>query len=160
MVQERQSQQDYFRTIMMTVVGQAFDAASYRLENTPLQWIGGKYRFVKSFDNDLYGFIDFQTLIYTDSMWSSGAPSRFRVQLTRSDDAKGRATDHPQYVTRSLSQLVVDDFGVNILPSADYWWSYHDTDSLGKGLAEAGHLAVGYGLPWLAGDLIPPNSAT
>ncbi len=160
MVQERQSQQDYFRTIMMTVVGQAFDAAGYRLENTPLQWMGGKYRFLKTFDTGLYGFIDFQTLVATDNMWSSGVPSRFRVQLTRSDDSKGRKTAHDQYVTRSLSQLVVGDFGVNILPDADYWWTYQNTDSLGKCLAEAGHLVVGYGLPWLSGDLVPPDTET
>jgi hypothetical protein len=28
--------------------------------------------------------------------------------------------------------------------------------ALGKGLAEAGHLAIGYGMPWLSGDL-PTN---
>ena len=50
---------------------------------------------------------------------------------------------------------MVEDFGVKILPAADHWWSYSDTDSLGKALAEAGHLVVGYGLPWLAGELIP-----
>jgi hypothetical protein len=56
-----------------------------------------------------------------------------------------------------LSELVVGDFGVNILPSADHWWTYSDTDSLGHALAEAGHLAVGYGMPWLAGELEPPS---
>jgi hypothetical protein len=29
-------------------------------------------------------------------------------------------------------------------------------DELGKALAEAGHLVIGYGIPWLAGDLVPP----
>lgn len=157
MVQERQSQQDYFRTILRTVVGQAFDAANYHLKQSPLQWAGGKYRFTKSFDNGLYGLIDFQVLIYTENMWSSGMESRFRVQLTRSDDQNGKSTHHEQYDTRTLSELVVGDFGVNILPSADHWWTYQDTDSLGKGLAEAGHLVVGYGMPWLSGDLTPPE---
>lgn len=157
MVQERQSQQDYFRTILMTVVGQAFDAAGYHLKQVPLQWAGGKYRFTKKFDNGLYGLIDFQVLIYTNSEWSSGMPSRFQVRLTRSDDHNGKPTAHEKYAMRSLSQLVVEDFGVNILPSADHWWTYHDTDSLGKGLAEAGHLIVGYGMPWLSEALLPPS---
>ncbi len=160
MVQERQSQQEYFQTILRTVVGQAFDAAGYEFKHAPMQWIGGKYRFEKQFETGLYGFIDFQTLVYADNMWSSGMASRFKVQLTRSDDPNGKATGHEQYVTRSVSQLVVADFGVKILPNADHWWEYRDTDSLGKGLAEAGHLVVGYGMPWLAGDLTPPDTAT
>jgi hypothetical protein len=156
MVQERQSQQDYFHTLLLTVVGQAFDAAGYHLKQSPLQWAGGKYRFIKSFEHGLYGLIDFQVLVYTENMWSSGMASRFHVQLTRSDDPNGKLTHHDKYMTRTLSQLVVGDFGVKILPSADHWWTYHDTDSLGKGLAEAGHLIVGYGMPWLSGDLMPP----
>lgn len=160
MAPARQSQQDYFRALLRTVVGQAFEAAGYRFQATPLQWAGGKYRFVKAFENGLFGLIDFQVLVYSDSMWSSGAPSRFRVQLTRSDDRYGRASSHADYATRSLSQLVAGDFGVPILPAVDYWWTYRDTDSLARGLAEAGHLAVGYGLPWLAGDLTPPAPET
>lgn len=160
MVQERQSQQDYFRTILRTVVGQAFDAAGYQFKHAPMQWIGGKYRFEKSFDSGFYGFIDFQALIYADNMWSSGMENRFRVHLTRSDDPNGKATDHEQFITRSLSQLVVGDFGVKILPDVDHWWTYRDTDSLGKGLAEAGHLVVGYGMPWLSGDLTLPDKQT
>jgi len=159
-MQERQSQQDYFRTILRTVVGQAFEAAEYRFKHAPMQWIGGKYRFEKQLDDELYGFIDFQTLVYTDNMWDSGMPSRFKVQLTRSDDPNGKPSDHEQYVTRSLSQLVVGDFGVKILSDVDHWWTYRDTDSLGKGLAEAGHLVVGYGIPWLAGELSPPDKET
>ena len=52
---------------------------------------------------------------------------------------------------------MVEDFGVAILPSADHWWAFHDTESLGAALAEAGHLVVGYGMPWLAHELIPPD---
>lgn len=158
MAPARQSQQDYFSALLRTVVGQALDAAGYRFQTAPLQWAGGKYRFVKAFDDGLFGLIDFQVLVYSDSMWSSGAPSRFRVQLTRSANRNGKADAHAGYATRSLSQLVVGDFGVGILPSTDYWWSYRDTDSLARGLAEAGHLTVGYGLPWLAGDLMPPET--
>ncbi len=152
MLPERQAAQDYFRTLLRTVLGQAFAAAGYRLAQAPLQWAGGKFRFVKPFEDGSQGMIDFQALVYSDSAWSSAAPSRFRVQLARSQAGNILAA-------RSLSQLVVADFGVLILPSADHWWAYSDTDSLGKALAEAGHLAIGYGMPWLAGELSPPSAA-
>ncbi len=149
MERERQTGQEYFGTLLQTVVGQAFAAAGYQLERAPLQSAGGRFRYVKSFSDRARGIIDFQVLVYSDTMWSSGASSRFRVQLTRATEPGGD-------VSRSLSRLVVEDFGVNILPAADFWWTYNDTDSLGKALAEAGHLIVGYGLPWLAGELSPP----
>lgn len=149
MAPERHKAQEYFGALLQTVVGQAFAAAGYQRERAPMQAAGGRFRYVKDFPDGSRGIIDFQVLIYSDSMWSSGAPSRFRVQLTR-ESAQEVA------VARSLSRLVVEDFGVKILPAADYWWSYNDTESLGKALAEAGHLIVGYGMPWLAGELAPP----
>lgn len=157
MMQERKTGQDYFRTLLQMVAGQAFGAAGYQLLDAPLQWAGGKYRFVKALPAGFFGLIDFQVLVYSDSSWSAGAPSRFKVQLTRSRNAHGYGKGDPATITRSLSQLVVVDFGVAILPSADHWWRYHDTESLGAALAEAGHLVVGYGIPWLAGELSPPS---
>ena len=62
MLQERQAQQDYFRTLLRTVVGQAFDAAGYQIQIAPLQWAGGKYRFIKAFENGWFGLIDFKCL--------------------------------------------------------------------------------------------------
>ncbi len=155
-MQERQAGQDYFRTLLRTVVGQAFVAAGYHFEDAPLQGAGGRYRFIKAFSDDSFGLIDFQVLVYSDTMWSAGAPSRFRVRLARSSERSGLPGVGDGYAFRSLSQLVVGDFGVNILPDANHWWTYNDTDSLGKALAEAGHLVVGYGIPWLAGELSPP----
>ncbi|MDE2637299.1 MAG: hypothetical protein OXI30_13130 [Chloroflexota bacterium] len=156
MAQERQARQDYFQTLLRTVVGQAFDAAGYEFEKAPLQWAGGKYRYAKALPNGFFGLIDFQVLVASDTMWSVGAASRFTVQLTRSHDRHGQARAEAGYVTRGLSQLVVEDFSVAILPAADHWWTFADTESLGKALAEAGHLIVGYGMPWLAGELTPP----
>lgn len=156
MVQERQAGQDYFRALLQTVLGQALSAAGYQLQEAPLQWAGGKYRFAKAFPDGFTGLIDFQVLVYSDTMWSAGAPSRFHVQLTRARDTHGLASDSSAHVTRGLSQLVVEDFRVAILPTADHWWRFHDTATLGAALAEAGHLLVGYGIPWLAGELIPP----
>lgn len=153
---ERQKDQEYFGTLLRTVVGQAFTAAGYQFEPAPLQNAGGRFRFKRAFDDGSRAWIDFQVLVYSDTMWSGGAPSRFRVQLTRLQADRG-ASSSAGPISRSLSQLVVADFGVKILPSADHWWTYHDTDSLGQALAEAGHLIVGYGIPWLAGELAPPN---
>ena len=56
-----------------------------------------------------------------------------------------------------MSALVVKDFGVAILPSADHWWTFRDMNELGTALAEAGHLVVAYGMPWLAGELSLPG---
>ncbi len=154
-MQERQAGQHYFSALLRTVVGQAFAAAGYHFEAESLQSAGGRYRFVKTFDDGGLGWIDFQVLVTSDTMWSAGAPSRFRVQLTRSPARSGTASATGR-LSRSLSQLVVSGFGVKILPVADHWWSYRDTESLGKAVAEAGHLVVGYGIPWLAGELSPP----
>jgi hypothetical protein len=153
-----QSPQEYFRLLLLTVVGQAFSAAGYALEERPAQWAGGLFRFVKAFENGLYGFIEFQYLHYTDTEFSSGVPSRFRVTLVRSEQPNASAkSSHPESDRRTLSQLVVEDFGVGILPSADHWWTFKNTTELGNALAEAGHLVVGYGMPWLSGDLAPPS---
>lgn len=157
-MQNAQTPQEYFRLILLTVVGQAFSAAGYTLDERPMQWAGGMFRFVKIFEDGLHGFIEFQLLASSETMWSSGMPSRFRVTLTRSDQPTASAmSDHPQFARRGLSELVVEDFHVNILPSAEYWWTFKTTEELGKALAEAGHLIVGFGMPWLAGDLTPPS---
>lgn len=153
-----QTPQEYFRLVLLTVIGQAFAAAGYELEESPVQWAGGMFRFVKSLDSELKAFIEFQLLAYVETQWASRQPSRFRVTLTRTDQsAPAAASSHPAYMRRDLSALVVDDFGVAILPSAAHWWPFANTDELGKALAEAGHLTIGYGMPWLSGDLLPPS---
>lgn len=151
----RQSAQDYFRMLLLTVVGQAYDAAGYALEERPIQWASGQFRFVKPLDAELSAILEYQHLAYADTEWSSGMPSRFRVTLIRTDQANAALhSSHRLYARRTLSALVVADFGVAILPSADHWWHYRTTEELGHALAEAGHLVVGYGMPWLSGDLL------
>jgi hypothetical protein len=141
-MKQDQSPQEYFRLILLTVVGQAFAAAGYTLDERPAQWAGGLFRFIKTLPNGAQSAIEFQQLHY-----AGDAPSRFRVSLSRSDWPN---------TPRTLSQLVVSDFRVAILPSEDYWWTFADVTELGKALAEAGHLVIGFGIPWLAGDLVPP----
>lgn len=159
MTQDAQTPQDYFRLILMTVVGQAYDAAGYHLEDQPLKWAGGQFRFKKALDDELNAFVEYQLLAYVDTEWSAGMPSRFRVMLTRTNKNDPRITsDHAKYVQKDLSNLVIEDFKVAILPSANHWWTFKSTDELGKALAEAGHLVVGYAMPWLVGDLDPTAS--
>jgi hypothetical protein len=147
---QSQSPQEYFQAILLTVVGQAFLAAGYPLEERPLRWANGLFRFVKPLEPDAQAAIEFQHLAYTQ-----GNPSRFTVFLERK--ALGPSAALPA-VRLSLSKLVVGEFGVAILPEIDYWWTFHSTTQLGGALAEAGHLAVAYGMPWLAGDLLPPSA--
>lgn len=158
MVAERQASQDYFLALLQTVIGQALDAAGYNLERSPLQWAGGKYRFVKALEDDCVALIEFQVLVYSDNAWSTAQPSRFNVQLGRPGPLGAGKNDADRFSIRNLGQLVVRDFGVKILPAEDHWWRYHDTDSLAEALAEAGYLLVGYGMPWLAGELLPPSA--
>lgn len=149
----QQEQNDYFRLILLTVVGQAYAAAGFRLEEKPTQWAGGQLRFFKQLNQELYAFIAYQHLPYSEPQ-----PSRFRVTLARTDKLNpALSSRHPKFDRRTLSVLVVEDFGVNILPAADYWWEYRTTEELGRALAEAGHLIAGYGIPWLAGELTPPE---
>ena len=153
-----QTPQAYFRVILLTVVGQAFTAAGYELEETPIQWAGGRFQFKKSLESGLHAFLEYQLLAYTDTEWSSGVPSRFRVTVTRTDqDNPLLESDHTDFVQRDLGTLIVEDFGVQVLPASDYWWTFSNTDEMGKALAEAGHLVIGYAMPWLAGELQAPN---
>jgi hypothetical protein len=137
--------QSAFRDLLLTVVGQAFDAAGYALDEQPLKWAGGQFRFSADLPDGLTATLEFQHLAYQDTEWSSGMPSRFRVTAARSDGLR-----------RDLSTLVVTDFGVAILPSDKHWWTYRSISDLGRALAEAGSLAVAYAMPWLSGDLTPP----
>ena len=138
------SANDSFREMLLTVVGQAFDAAGYHLVDQPMKWANGQFRFTKSLADGNTATIEFQNLAYEDTEWASGNPSRFKVSLTRSDGFK-----------RDLSALVVTDFGVAILPSPEHWWMYRDIVSLGRALGEAGSLAVAYGMPRLDGSITP-----
>jgi len=148
MLEERRSLTQHFHKLLLTVVGQAFAAAGYIPEENPIQQAGGLFRFQKQLDAETTALIEFQLLVYTDTAWASGKQSRFRVNLRREGNKP---------VSRLLSALLVEDFGVLILPSADHWWTFRDPASLGHALAQAGQLAVGYAIPWLDGELHPPN---
>lgn len=151
----RQSAHSYFQSLMQLVVGQAYTSAGYLLEERPLQWAGGMYRWQKELEDAVIAIIDYQALVHTLTEHVPSQPSRFRITLTRTPAKHPKPTAHPRYASRTLSQLVVEDFGVAILPNASYWWTYTDTHSLGQALAESGHLVIGYGMGWLDGTLSP-----
>jgi len=153
MIPNSDSPQDYFRLILTTVVSGAYTAAGYLLDENPTQWAGGMFRYGKQLDSGdyagMYTAIDYQHLHY-----SEGDFGRFRVTLARSDQASGKLSRHPHSVRRLLSALVVEDFGVQVLRSPDHWWEYRNVTEMGDALGEAGHLVIGFGLPWLSGDLM------
>lgn len=144
-----------FRLLLVTVVIQAYTAAGYTLDERPDQWAGGLFRFVKPFEAGPYAgmmaAIEYQHLYFPEN-----AVGQFRVSVVRS--ALPRQTLAPGQipVRRILTGLLWADFGVRVLPDPEYWWSYATVTELGAALAESGHLLVGYGIPWLAGDLAAP----
>ncbi len=154
----KQQATDHFRTLLITVVGQAFRAAGYHLVDSPVKQAGGLFRFQTSLADGLHGFIEFQLLYLPATEWSGAVSSRFRVSLVRTDQPNAQAhSQHPRFARKLLSVLVVNDFDVPILPSSQHWWQYSNTEQLGNALAEAGHLVVGYGVPWLAGEFDTPD---
>jgi hypothetical protein len=147
---------ELFRQTVLTVMEHVFTASGYELEHNPLKWSAGQYRFKHSFDDGMVGFIEYQLLYFPSSEWASNPLARFRITLTRTDQPDPMLpSSHPRFAQRTLSELVVKDFGVRILPSEDHWWSFRTVQELGQALSVAGHLIVGYGLGWLSGDLVP-----
>lgn len=151
-----QTPQEHFRLILLTVVGQAFERAGYLLDDAPTAWAGGLFRFRKTLNTGPYAgliaIIEFQFLYYTE-----GRPALFRVHLIRTDQTDvNAASRHVDSARKLLTELVVRDFRVPIVPSVDHWWSYRDINAMGRALGEAGSLAIGYGMPWLDGSLLPP----
>lgn len=152
-----------FRMLLQMVLGQALVAAGYELMQNEIKESGGRYIFWKQFSENtptlqgLYAFIEFQNLSYVSSEWAPRAASRFTVYLTRSDaDLPHLPSLDPDFAHCMLSELVVRDFSVAILPTAQFWWPYHGRTELCDALSEAGHLLIGYGIPWLDDELTPP----
>jgi Flp pilus assembly CpaE family ATPase len=81
MLEERQSMHDYFRQLLLTVVGQAYGAAGYTLEEAPLKWIAGNFRFIKTLDDGFFAYIDYQVLVYSENEHVDRLPSRFVSNL-------------------------------------------------------------------------------
>lgn len=144
--------QEHFQEMLLRVVGQALSAAGYALEENPVHWSGGLFRFQKR-QAGLALMVEYQVLTYVDG------PARFRAALARRayPQAEGGAALAATRIT--LSRLLWDVFRVHVLPAADHWWTFADVQALSDGLLESGKLLVGYGLPWLDGSLVPTSGA-
>ena len=137
-----------FRQALLTVQGQALEAAGYHLQSQPLQWNAGLFRFSRR-DAEHLLIVDYQLLVHPEQA------ARYQPRLRRASGpvATSLAVATSPADAISLPRLVWDGFGVRVLPAADYWWSFADAPVLAEGLLEAGKLLVGYGLPWLDGSL-------
>ena len=78
-----QSPQDYFRLLLLTVVGQAFTAAGYTLEERPAQWSGGLFRFTKPLENTMSAFIEYQLLAFENEGHGIDRPENLKILYTR-----------------------------------------------------------------------------
>jgi hypothetical protein len=138
----------YFQETLLKIAGQAFNAAAYQLENNLTHHGRGLIRFQKllpTLGNDIYGFIEWQLLIFEQSPWT-----RFRVNLLRNQGTEARAlTPYEHRSEHSLSYIMWEVFQARVLPDADYWWGFRDGNELPYLIAEAGKLVFGYGIPWL-----------
>ena len=80
MTSDKRAATEHFGMVLMTVVGQAFEAAGYCLEDSSVKQAGRTcFRFRKLLENGLYGFIEFQLLYLPTTEWSGNVQSRFRV---------------------------------------------------------------------------------
>jgi len=132
-----------FHDVITHVMGSAFDAAHYHLENAPLQQQRGLYRYVKHHDHG-YCFIEFQSLYHDQSELT-----RMRVNLIKSPLQAARQA-HPDREAYTLPYVIWHLYGAEgVLPTEEYWWVYKDDHDLAYQLVDAGKLLFAYGVPWL-----------
>jgi hypothetical protein len=137
-----------FGDVLRHVVGQALDAAHYELEDNPTHQARGLFRFRKQLAENVYAFIEFQTLYHDQS-----GLSRFRINLLKNSVPDARAST-PEAVETTLPTVIWHEFGAhNVLPSDDHWWMYKYDQDLAYELVEAGRLLFGYGVPWMEGTV-------
>lgn len=147
--------QDSFGQLLQMVVGEAFTAAGYKLQNNPTHQSRGLFRFQKALDDDISAYIEFQLLYYP-----GGGPSRFRVNLLRNRGPDARITSNDdKRVEIALTKLLWEDFDVQQLSGPDHWWLFNNSYDLGHAIAEAGKLIIGFGMPWVEGTLKPDQTS-
>jgi hypothetical protein len=131
------------------VAGQALTALGYTLQSNPTHQARGLFRYSKTLEGGISAYVEFQVLHY-----QVGGPSRFRVNLLRNTGIDARApSDYGEKIDTTLAKLVWDEFGVRQLAGPDHWWTFRDPNELGYAIAEAGKLLIGFGIPWLEGEL-------
>ena len=133
----------FFGKTVLTVVGQALEAAGYIFQSYPLFTDHGLFRFRKDLDERVSLCVEFQFLSYP------GGPARFRVNLLRQRTIDGRS--RPTSEEKTLCRLLWDEFGVQQLGRRDYWWTFTSQSDLTDTLAEVSKLIFEYAIPWLEG---------
>jgi len=137
-----------FGEIAARVVGQALTALGYTLQSNPTHQARGLFRYSKTFEDGHSTYVEFQALYY------QGGPSRFRVNLLRNIGPDARSpSDYAEKVDTTLGKLLWNEFGVRQLSSPDHWWTFRAPNELAYAIAEAGKLLIGFGIPWLEGEL-------
>ena len=129
----------YFKEILLTIIGQALVSAQYSLMDDPLSQQRGLYRFrqiMPTWGEHGEAWISWQLLAFQQS-----PIARFRIELQR--------IHSPADATRLLADVVVNHFQADILPTADFWWEFRTGDELPHAIAHAGKVLFAYGLPWL-----------
>lgn len=134
------AQTAHFKEMLLTVTGQAFAAGGYELKDDPLSQKRGLVRFDKSapeIADDARLRVGWQLVAFEQS-----PVARFRVELERLNAGK-------HSTSRTLSDVIWNDFEARVLPGEEYWWEFKSGDELPHALAAAGKMVFAYGIPWL-----------
>ncbi|MCI0711965.1 MAG: hypothetical protein L0154_17555 [Chloroflexi bacterium] len=130
----------HFKETLLTITGQAFAAGGYALEDDPLGQKRGLIRFARNapeIADDATLRVGWQLVAFEQS-----PVARFRIELERLNAGANTAS-------RTLSDVIWNDYDVRVLPSEDYWWEFKTGDELPHALAAAGKMVFAYGVPWL-----------
>ena len=135
------------------MIGQAFAAAGYRLQDNATHQSRGLFRYQKPLTEGVSVYVEFQLLHY-----QVGGPSRFRVNLLRNNGPDARSVSqsaghYADKIDTTLTEVIWNEFGVRQLNGPDHWWLFTNQTELAYALVEAGKLLFGFGLPWLEGTL-------
>ena len=134
------AQTQYFKEVLLHIVGQALMAADYVLTDNDLAQARGLVRFHKAcpqLGENCQLVIDWQLLAFAQSPLA-----RFRLELAR--------VEAGEYTTnRTLGDVIWHIYGSRVLPNADFWWEFKTGDELPYALSSAGKLLFAYGIPWL-----------
>jgi hypothetical protein len=130
----------HFKEMLLTITGQALAAGSYELEDDPLSQKRGLVRFAKTAPEIAENArlrIGWQLVAFEQS-----PVAQFRVELERLN-----ADDYS--ASRTLAEVMWNEFDARVLPGEDYWWEFRTGDELPHALAAAGKMLFAYGIPWL-----------
>ena len=113
---------DIFRQRLLAAANGVLRQRGYQLQDDPIQFDSGLFRFAGRPAGGAQAFIDVQLLLYR-----GGGPSRFEVKLWRSD--------HPNEKVRL--GIWLREQGVVTLADDAGWWEFATAPDLEAALADA-----------------------